>query len=270
MFTHFSEGVVQIHGTIIVKILDDVVAVNCGTGGTWGALCSDGSLWMWGDNMSYTVGAGPEERSFPHTGYWVHATPTKVLDHVASFSCGSNHTLAVKTDGSLWAWGSAEIWSGLDLAVPGDANNGRSQTYPVKILDGVMVPGGFKALEKEINVTINGKAVQLTDVKPFINADKRTMVPLRAVAEAMGLEVSWDPDAREAIFSDGDGAIYFPIESNRYHYVRGPFSGETTMNTTAVIVNDRTFTPIRYLAEYFGYSVDWDDGTYTVIIQSQN
>ena len=254
-----------------VKILDDVVAVDCGTGGTWGALRSDGSLWMWGDNGSYTVGTGPEDHSAPHSGYWVRATPTKVLDHVASFSCGRLHTLAVKTDGSLWAWGKAEIWSGLDLAVPGDAGNGIFQTYPVKILDGVMIPGEYKAPEKEIAVKIDGKAVQWTDVKPFINADNRTMVPLRAVAEAMGLEVTWDPDAREAIFSDGDGAIYFPVGINRYHHVRGgAFSGGGTMDTTAVIVNGRTFAPIRYLADFFGYNVDWDGDTYTVIIQSQN
>jgi hypothetical protein len=42
------------------------------------------------------------------------------------------------------------------------------------------------------------------------------------------------------------------------------------MDTTAVIVNGRTFAPIRYLADYFGYRVDWDGDTYTVIIQSQN
>ncbi len=99
-----------------VKILDDVVAVDCGTGGTWGALCSDGSLWMWGDNGSYTVGTGPEDRSAPHSGYWVHETPAKVLDQVASFSCGLHHTLAVKTDGSLWAWGRQR--SGADWISP--------------------------------------------------------------------------------------------------------------------------------------------------------
>ena len=38
------------------------------------------------------------------------------------------------------------------------------------------------------------------------------------------------------------------------------------MDTAAVIANDRTYAPIRYLAEYFGYLVDWDGIDRTVII----
>jgi len=34
-----------------------------------------------------------------------------------------------------------------------------------------------------------------------------------------------------------------------------------------VIVNDRTFAPIRYLAEHFGFTVGWDGATKTVVIQ---
>jgi hypothetical protein len=39
------------------------------------------------------------------------------------------------------------------------------------------------------------------------------------------------------------------------------------MDSAAVIVNDRTYAPVRYLAEAFGYQVDWDPETKTVIIE---
>ena len=119
------------------------------------------------------------------------------------------------------------------------------------------------ALASGITVTINGTAVQWTDVQPFINSDNRTMVPLRAVGEALGLSVSWDGTAREAIFSNGTKTIYFPINSKYYRTEGG---GYGSMDTAAVIVNDRTFAPIRYLAEYFGYTVGWDGNTRTVLI----
>ena len=117
------------------------------------------------------------------------------------------------------------------------------------------------AAPSAISVTVNGKAVVWTDVEPFIDANDRTMVPLRAVADAMGLEVSWDGDARVAGFSKGDKAIYFPIDSSTAQTSAG---GSVKMDTAAVIVNDRTYAPIRYLAEYFGYEVGWDGATKTV------
>jgi hypothetical protein len=33
---------------------------------------------------------------------------------------------------------------------------------------------------------------------------------------------------------------------------------------------DRTYAPIRYLAEYFGYSVDWDGNTKTVLLHQRS
>lgn len=112
-----------------------------------------------------------------------------------------------------------------------------------------------------INVTVNGTAVKWTDVQPFIDRNNRTMVPLRAVGEALGLTVSWNGASREAIFSNGTKTIYFPIDCSYYMTQNG---GRVTMDTAAVIVNSRTFAPIRYLAEYFGYKVSWDGATRTV------
>lgn len=115
-----------------------------------------------------------------------------------------------------------------------------------------------------ISVTVNGMAVTWTDAAPFIDANSRTMVPLRAVADAMGLNVNWDGSAREATFTNGNKTIYFPIDSNTARTSNG---GIVQMDTAAVIVNDRTYAPIRYLAEYFGYEVGWDAATRTVTIK---
>lgn len=128
----------------------------------------------------------------------------------------------------------------------------------------------FVALSEEasgITVAVNGKAVVFPDAKPFIDENDRTMVPLRAVADAMGLEVNWDPSAREASFTNNaygvDRTITFPIDSTTARISEG---GTVPMDTAAVIVNERTYAPVRYLAQYFGYGVAWDQAAQTVII----
>ncbi len=103
----------------------------------------------------------------------------------------------------------------------------------------------------------------MADAIPFIDEHGRTMVPLRAVADAMGLTVNWDANTKEASFTSGSKTIIFPIDSSTARTSEG---GTVTMNTAAVIVSGRTYAPIRYLAEYFGYQVDWDANARTVII----
>ena len=90
------------------------------------------------------------------------------------------------------------------------------------------------------------------------------MVPLRAVGDALGLSVNWDGAKREAIFSNGSKTIFFPIDSNTAHTSDGR---QITMDTAAIVIDGRTYAPIRYLAEFFGFTVDWDGGTKTVIIK---
>ncbi len=119
-------------------------------------------------------------------------------------------------------------------------------------------------VDKAISVTVGGKAVAWTDAIPFIDANSRTLVPLRAVGDAMGLTVGWDPSAREASFTNGTKTIYFPIDSNE---ARTGDGAVITMDTAAVIKGGRTFAPIRAMAEFFGYTVSWDAATRTVIIK---
>ena len=138
---------------------------------------------------------------------------------------------------------------------------------------------------KDISVKVNGKEVVWTDARPYIDQNNRTLVPLRAVADAMGLDVAWDGAKRIASFSQSGVAyegrcpwtntIQFPIGSRTATGIAAanwvnsePDIDYTTvkMDTAAVIRNDRTYAPIRYLAEYFDCTVKWDNATRTVLI----
>ena len=120
------------------------------------------------------------------------------------------------------------------------------------------------AFAADINVTVENKPVVWTDAKPFINSDNRTLVPLRPIAEAMGLKVQWWDNM--ATFSSTEGFAEFRINSKTYEC--GNMSGykKVTMDTAAVISGGRTYAPARYLAEAFGYNVGWNAVTNTVTI----
>ena len=140
-----------------------------------------------------------------------------------------------------------------------------------------------------LDIEVNGSMVGFADARPFIDSAGRTMVPVRFVAEEFGYKVDWEepgmdvPEGAVAI-RPGDISIYYDglnvyrtlflcIGSNvievsdgdgpdtgTYNIVR---TGTVTMDTTAVIINDRTYVPLRYVAELLGYKVEWIDGKAT-------
>ena len=122
--------------------------------------------------------------------------------------------------------------------------------------------GELRSFEDQVFVTVSGEGVGWPDARPFIDSNDRTLVPLRPVAYALGLQVSWDGENREAVFTDGRKTMRFPIDSN----VAKTSDGTVQMTTAAIIREDRTYAPIRYLAEYFGFEVEWQGESHTVAI----
>jgi alpha-tubulin suppressor-like RCC1 family protein len=63
------------------------------------AICSNGYLWSWGDNTYGQLGLGPSVE--------IQNYPRKVTqsNDWAAVSAGYYHSLAIKKDGTLWAWG---------------------------------------------------------------------------------------------------------------------------------------------------------------------
>lgn len=159
--------------------------------------------------------------------------------------------------------GSEEQWRAIRISTENENLENATIHYNSTAPD----PAAPGAAANSVSVTVNGNTVQWPDAAPFIDAHNRTMVPLRPVADAIGLEVDWNANTREASFTDGSRTIFFYIGSSNaytseFHSI--------VMNTEAVIVNGRTYAPIRYLAEFFGYRVNWDGYTRTVIITEDN
>ncbi len=69
------------------------------------ALRSDGSLWAWGGNTSGQLGYGNTIASSVPIQVCADPICTGFLTSVVAMSAGGLHSLAVRTDGTLWTWG---------------------------------------------------------------------------------------------------------------------------------------------------------------------
>ena len=90
---------------------------------------------------------------------------------------------------------------------------------------------------------------------------QRTLVPLRAVAEHFGADVSYDGKEHKAIISYGGKQFVFPIGKAQYQSLVGGVSSTIEMDTEALLMHDRTMVPIRVIAEeLLEKTVDYEDG----------
>lgn len=121
---------------------------------------------------------------------------------------------------------------------------------------------GF-AEEENIAVVVDGQTVEFDVLPQLING--RTMVPIRAIFETMGAAVEWDESTSSAICTKGDTTVIMTIGSV-YMYVNGE---ARVMDVTPSVLNGRTLAPARYVAEAFGATVEWDEVSNTVVIQSK-
>ena len=135
-------------------------------------------------------------------------------------------------------------------------------------MSGTQVPSNPNA----IKIKIDGSYVY-PDSDPVIKND-RTIVPIRAVAEKLGYEVSWDAETRTVTIVSGLDTLKIKIGQkymDLYTQVPGENYSERarlTLDAPAEIINDRTYLPLRAIGEALGCDVDWDGANRTVLIES--
>jgi|GEM_PF-2099262 len=97
--------------------------------------------------------------------------------------------------------------------------------------------------------------------KPVI-ISSRTMVPIRAIVEAMGGTVGWDPNTQKITLKARGNTVEMWIGKTDI-FINGV---GTKMDVTPVVTNDRTFVPVRFAAENLNCKVDWINSTKEAVI----
>ena len=114
------------------------------------------------------------------------------------------------------------------------------------------------------SVILNGEKLAF-ETEPYIE-DDLTMVPFRAIFEAVGASVIWDETTRTVIamgnLNGSATSVALQIDS-----VDAFVNNEkVVLEKAAEITNDSTFVPLRFVMEALGADVQWDNDAYSVLI----
>jgi tripartite ATP-independent transporter DctP family solute receptor len=121
----------------------------------------------------------------------------------------------------------------------------------------------------KMNFTVDGQARTL-DSPPIIK-NSRTLLPLRAIIEALEGTVSWDASEKRVTVTlssnSGDNVIELWIGKNtaKVNGVDTPIDA-TNAKVVPEIINGRTMLPLRFISESLGAKVDWNGTTQAITV----
>ncbi|NLW28037.1 stalk domain-containing protein, partial [Acetivibrio saccincola] len=122
--------------------------------------------------------------------------------------------------------------------------------------------------KKGVTIILNGKELKL-DVEPFIEND-RTLIPVRGVMEGLGAVVGWNAKDRVVTVDKEDISIKLTIGSDVAVVTReGVKEEKIKLDVPAMIVNDRTFIPGRFVTETIGADVNWKPEIRAMVINTK-
>lgn len=116
----------------------------------------------------------------------------------------------------------------------------------------------------ELSVLYNAKTLE--SVTPVIDSD-RTMLPFRALLETIGATVDYDDATRKVSAKKGDIAITFPLDDQTIYITKtGGETSEIKSDVANIIIDDRVYVPLRFMANAFELNVGWDAKERTAIV----
>lgn len=120
-----------------------------------------------------------------------------------------------------------------------------------------------------ITVTVNGKILETPIPARLVN--DRTMLPMRAVFEALGANVTWVGEDSLIFAAKGNILITLKIGEPNIVVQTTEDTGNTVIALDAApfIDGDYTLVPVRAAAEGLNADVEWIDETNTVMINSK-
>lgn len=188
----------------------------------------------------------------------------EVIIDKANVAKGSDVTIMPKADEG-YELGSIKVTDrkGNEIKLTDNGDGTYTFTMPESKVN---IDVSFKKIESDnvIKMTIgsiemseNGR-VFYNDVAPVI-VDNRTMVPIRVITELLGGTADWNEETKEVMLTIDGKVIRMTVGVVLEKYGVAP-----------VIINDRTYVPIRFVADELGAETDWDEATNTVTIYTAN
>lgn len=168
------------------------------------------------------------------------------------YAVRSNPTLAVE----YWGYDDLE---GLSIGWDGDLEECYRDTARA------MTNDEEYELRCQLSVQLNGAYVHFADAQPE-KVNGRVMVPFRTIAEALGAEVTYDA-GKITTKKDGE-TLSFSLDGKQLTVTDS--AGKTVktvqLDTAPYKKGGRTYVPVRFFAEAFGLTVQWDQDMQTAVL----
>lgn len=141
------------------------------------------------------------------------------------------------------------------------------------VMGAVLALGAHTYAAENVEIYIDGEKLEC-EAAP-VNIDERVLVPMRAIFEALGVEVSWDGAERTVWAARGDEFIGLTVDNDVMS--TGVYNSDGNavwvdkiqLDVPAKIINDFTYVPVRAVSETLGTAVSWDGVNNRVVIDSR-
>ena len=135
----------------------------------------------------------------------------------------------------------------------------------------------FNINKDEFEITVNGVTTKAKMYTSPVIRNGRTMLPLRNIAEAIGVEVSWDSKTRTASFTKDGLTASIQIDGDEISYSNGKV---VKMDAKPIIKDNRILVSLVNVANIFGLTngnvgdakdqdIEWNKDNNTVTIKLQ-
>lgn len=115
----------------------------------------------------------------------------------------------------------------------------------------------------DLQVELKKQILSFPDQRPYIDTfGERSYLPLKIVADALGINVQWDASSNAAIVNHNDREVRMEVGAKTI-LAKG---SEQELNGRAEIMENRLMVPADFFSKGLGYDMYWDYGTRLVII----
>lgn len=100
--------------------------------------------------------------------------------------------------------------------------------------------------------------------QPPVIANDTTFVPIREIAESLGATVWWNQASKTVGINKGNTQIAFVLGSDTARV-----NGKTVTMPPSFIMNNTTMVPIRFISDYLGIDVMWDQSSHSIYLTTK-
>ena len=109
---------------------------------------------------------------------------------------------------------------------------------------------------------LNGNEITIPDGYGLLqHIDGRTMMPVRAFFEALNYGITYDDTNRQVLAMDsGNDMVFFQIGTPTIYFTVNGAPKTATGDVPPQMIDNRSYLPVRVIAEGLGYTVDYQNG----------